>query len=77
MSQTELAKRIGVPFQRVNEIVRERRGVTPETALRLSKLFGTTPDLWMNMQANVDLYRAIQSDTEERALRKIRPLTAA
>jgi addiction module HigA family antidote len=55
MSQTELAKRIGVPFQRVNEIVRERRGVTPETALRLSKLFGTTPDLWMNMQANVDL----------------------
>ena len=55
LSQVELAHRIGVPFQRVSQIVRRRRGVTPDTALRLARLFGTTPNFWLNLQQRWDL----------------------
>lgn len=58
LSQRELADGIRVPYQRVNELVNARRGVTPATALRLAKYFGTTPDLWMNLQLRWDLYHA-------------------
>ena len=58
MSQQQLARQIRVPFQRVNELVNRRRGVTPATALRLSRLFGNTPDFWMNLQIRWDLYKA-------------------
>lgn len=49
LTQRELADAIAVPYQRVNEIVNGRRGVTPSTALRLSKYFGTSADFWMNL----------------------------
>ncbi len=58
LSQRELADGIRVPYQRVNELVNARRGVTPATALRLAKFFGTTADLWMNLQLRWDLYHA-------------------
>lgn len=58
LSQRELADGIRVPYQRVNELVNARRGVTPATALRLAKYFGTTADLWMNLQLRWDLYHA-------------------
>lgn len=58
LSQRDLAQGIRVPYQRVNELVNTRRGVTPATALRLAKYFGTTPDLWMNLQLRWDLYHA-------------------
>lgn len=58
LSQRDLAEGIRVPYQRVNELVNARRGVTPATALRLAKYFGTTPDLWMNLQLRWDLYHA-------------------
>lgn len=58
LSQRDLADGIRVPYQRVNELVNARRGVTPATALRLAKFFGTTPDLWMNLQLRWDLYHA-------------------
>ncbi|MEO5825067.1 MAG: HigA family addiction module antitoxin [Gemmatimonadales bacterium] len=58
LSQRDLADGIRVPYQRVNELVNARRGVTPATALRLAKYFGTTPDLWMNLQLRWDLYHA-------------------
>lgn len=61
MSQTELARRMGVPFQRVNGLVNGRRGVTADTALRLSRVFGTTPGFWMNHQLRWDLYHAEQA----------------
>lgn len=61
MTQTILAERIGVSYVRVNELVNERRGVTPDTALRLSKLFGTTPDFWLNGQRNWDLWHAMRA----------------
>jgi addiction module HigA family antidote len=70
ISQQELAKSIAVPYQRVNELVNGRRGITPSTALRLAKFFGTSPDFWMNMQQRWDLYRA-QLDERE-AIAKIK-----
>jgi addiction module HigA family antidote len=61
MTQVELADRIGVSYVRVNELVNEKRGVTPDTALRLAKLFGTTPEFWLNGQRNWDLWHAMRS----------------
>lgn len=61
MTQKELAKRIKVSYPRVNELVHGKRGVTPDTALRLSKLFGTTPDFWLNGQLVWDLYQATKA----------------
>ena len=55
ITQVELAAHIGVPVQRVNEIVRGKRGVTPETAWLLSQALGTTPEFWLNLQAAYDL----------------------
>jgi len=75
LSQRDLAERIDVPYQRVNELVNRRRGVTPATALRLAKVFGTTPGFWMNLQLRWDLYRA--QAVEARVLRRIRPIHAA
>ena len=65
ISQSKLAAGINVPFQRINDIVRGRRGVTPSTSLRLSKFFGTTPGFWMNLQMRCDLHRARVSEAEQ------------
>lgn len=65
MSQTELAKAINVPYQRVNDLINGRREITPGTALRLAKFFGTTPDFWLNFQRRWELYRAQQKEGEE------------
>jgi addiction module HigA family antidote len=54
-SQYRLAKDIHVPARRVNEIVHGTRGITPDTALRLARYFGTSPNFWMNLQARYDL----------------------
>lgn len=62
MTQSELARRIHVSFPRVNEIINGHRGITPDTALRLSKLFGTTPEFWLNGQRNWDLWHAMRSE---------------
>ncbi len=58
LTQTEAAQRMSIPIVRMNELVNARRGVTADTALRLARLFGTTPQFWLNMQAEVDLYEA-------------------
>ena len=63
MTQTELADRIHVSYPRVNEIINGRRGVTPDTALRLARLFGTSAEFWLNGQRNWDLWHALHSDT--------------
>lgn len=72
VTQRELADAIHVPYQRVNEIVNRRRGVTPATALRLARFFGTSVDLWMSLQQRWDLYHAMRSESAE--LKAIRPL---
>jgi addiction module HigA family antidote len=65
-----------VSYPRVNEIVNGRRGVTPGTALRLAKLFGTTPEFWLNGQQNWDLWHALRAD-EARELETIEPIEIA
>lgn len=75
LSQRDLADAIHVPYQRINEIVNGRRGVTPSTALRLSKFFGMSADFWLNLQLRWDLFEAQQSEHE--ALRTIRPYQPA
>ena len=62
LSQRELAEGIHVPYQRVNEIINGRRGITPSTALRLAKYLGVSPDFWMNLQLRWDLYFASKSE---------------
>jgi addiction module HigA family antidote len=71
ITQVQLADSLHMPYQRVNEIVNGRRGITPATALRLAKYFGTTEGFWMNLQLRWDLYRAHRS--EARTLANIRP----
>ena len=70
-----LAKALGVSRQTVNELLRERRAVTPEMAIRLSRLFGNTPEFWLNAQRAVDLWDAER--TLKKSLYRIKPLTAA
>ena len=70
LTQRELAEGIRVPYQRVNEIVNGKRGVTPSTALRLAKFFGNSEGFWMNLQLRWDLYHAKESEASD--LKKIR-----
>ncbi len=65
LTQNQLAAAIRVSYQRINEIVNGRRGVTPSTALRLAKFFGVSPDFWMNLQLRWDLFQARQAEAAE------------
>jgi len=64
ITQRELANSIHVPYQRVNDIINGRRGLTPSSALRLAKFFGNSPDFWMNLQLRWDLYFTQQSENK-------------
>ena len=64
ITQRELANAINVPYQRVNEIINGKRGITPSTALRLAKVFGVSADFWMNIQLRWDLYFAKESESD-------------
>ena len=55
LTQVGLAEHLGVPVQRINEVVRGKRGVTPKTAWLLAQAFDTTPEFWLNLQTNRDL----------------------
>jgi addiction module HigA family antidote len=70
LTQVKLAEHLGISVQRVNELVRGKRGVTPETAWMLAGAFGTTPEFWLNLQTNYDLVRA-------RPVRGVRQLPAS
>ncbi len=75
MTQRELAERIRVPYVRVNEIVNGKRRITPSTALRLAKAFGTSPEFWLNGQLALDLYRTINDEKEIEELEQIEPVS--
>ena len=75
MTQVELAERIRVPYVRVNELVNGKRRVTPSTALRLAKAFGTSPEFWLNGQLALDLYRTINDEKEATELELIEPVS--
>ena len=74
MTQVALAQRIRVPYVRVNELVNGKRRVTPSTALRPAKAFGTSPEFWLNGQLALDLYRVINDKQEIREVEKIEPV---
>ena len=75
ISQRELADAIHVPYQRVNELINQKRGITPSTALRLARFFGVTAEFWLNLQVRWDLYRTQLSEAKElAAIRKSRHL---
>jgi len=77
ISQSRLATELRVPCHRINEIVHGRRGITADTALRLSKFFGTTPDFWMNLQQSYDLAAARETLSMELPyIRTMEPVTA-
>ncbi len=65
LTVSSFAKAIGVSRQTVNELLRERRRVSPEMALRLSRLFGNSPEFWLNAQRAVDLWEASQNIKKE------------
>ena len=75
ITQRQLADAIHVPYQRINEIVNGRRGITPATALRLARFFEVSPDFWMNLQLRWDLYQAQQTEVND--LMVIRPYRLA
>lgn len=62
LTQRALAETLHVPYQRINEIVNGKRGITPSTALRLEKYFGMSADFWLNMQLRWDLYHAKKAE---------------
>ncbi|ARV59161.1 addiction module antidote protein, HigA family [Nostocales cyanobacterium HT-58-2] len=65
LSQTDLANAIHVSYQRINELVNQKRGITLSTALRLSKFFGNSPQFWLNLQQNWDMYHVLKEEEEE------------
>jgi len=75
LTVSSFAKALGVSRQTVNELLRERRAVSPEMALRLSRLFGNTPEFWLNAQRAVDLWEAERNIKEK--IDRITPLDAA
>ena len=75
VSQYKLAKEIGVPARRINEIVHGQRRISADTALRLARFFGTSERFWVNLQARYDL--EVEKDRLGDALEGIRPLSAA
>lgn len=75
LSVAGLARALGVSRQSVNELLRERRAVSPEMALRLGKLFGNSPEFWLNAQRAVDLWDAAQAVKND--VERIKPLSVA
>jgi len=75
LSVSGLAEAVGVSRQSINELLRGRRAVSPEMALRLSRLFGNSPEFWLNAQRAVDLWDASQAIKDDVA--RIRPLQVA
>jgi addiction module HigA family antidote len=73
ITQSELAVRMGISFPRLNEIVRGKRGVTPDTALRLARVVGMSADFWLGLQQDWDLWHAMHSDRAAE-INRLKPL---
>ena len=76
LTQTELADRLGVSYPRVNELVHGKRDMTPDTALRLERLFGVEAQVWLNLQVAWDLYHATHSKAAQQ-IQQIKPFKRA
>lgn len=79
VSQRRLASAINVPANRISEIIQGRRSITADTALRLARAIGTTPQYWLNLQANYDLRKALQDEGDiiEKSVTRIPELSVA
>jgi addiction module HigA family antidote len=77
LTQGTLAEAMGVQRKHVNELCNDRRGVTAATALILARVFGNSPDFWLNVQRRNDLWAAMHSPRERERIKRARPLTAA
>lgn len=73
ITQTEAARRLGVSYPRLNEIINGRRGITPDTALRLERLFGASAEFWLNGQRDWDLWHVLHSKAA-REIEHIEPI---
>ncbi len=73
ISQTQLANALGTTFRTINEIINEKRNLSSEMAVKLAKYFGTSVELWLNLQNKYDVYRIM--NTKRRQLNKIKPYT--
>jgi antitoxin HigA-1 len=71
LTQMELARALKTSFRTINEILNEKRNISPEMALRLARYFGTTPDVWLGLQAGYDLYKAKLKS--KKAINEIKP----
>jgi antitoxin HigA-1 len=73
LTQTELAKALKTSFRTINEILNEKRSISPEMALRLARYFGTSPNVWLGLQADYDLFKAKLKS--KKTIEEIKPLT--
>ena len=73
MTQSEAARRMEIPLNRLNEVIRGRRGITADTALRLAKLLNTEPEIWMNLQNQWDLWHAARAEVHPRLVMPLTP----
>jgi len=77
LTQGALATAMGVPRKHVNELCKGRRAVTAATALILARVFGNSPEFWLNVQRRTDLWEAMHSPRERERIKRARPLKAA
>jgi addiction module HigA family antidote len=77
LTQGGLADAMGVPRKHVNELCNDRRAITAPTALILARVFGNSPDFWLNVQRRNDLWEAMHSPTERERIERARPLNPA
>ena len=73
LTQTELAKALKTSFRTINEILNEKRSISPDMALRIARYFGTSPDVWLGLQADYDLFKARVKS--KRLIKGIKPLS--
>lgn len=76
LSQADVARRLKMPLNRLNELIKGKRGMTPETALRLSELFRVSPEFWMNLQSGRDLWHAQRARKMSGEAGSIKPIAS-
>jgi antitoxin HigA-1 len=77
LTQAALAEAMGVQRKHVNELCNDRRNITAPTALILARVFGNSPDFWLNVQRRSDLWRAMHSRRERKRIKRARPVSVA